>query len=65
MAAADTCNGSGADALASYFAEAAPVQIGSTGQRSFGTDQRSTLFFDNTGAQFDAAGVDGSTYPLN
>ncbi len=65
MDAADTCNGSSADALASYFAEATPVQVGSTGQRSFGTDQRSTLFFDNTGATFDAAAVDGSTYPLN
>ena len=65
MVAADTCNGSGADALASYFAEATPVQVGSTGQRSFGTDQRSTLFFDNAGATFDAAAVDASTYPLN
>ena len=50
MAAGSTCNASGADAQASYFAEASPVNVGSTGQRSFGTDQRSTLFQLLTGA---------------
>src|SRR5690606_22608135 len=59
--AADTCNGSGADAIASYFAEAHPVSIGSTGQRSFGTDQRSTIFQDNNGATFTAATVASAT----
>jgi type IV pilus assembly protein PilA len=56
--AADTCNASGAAAIASYYASATPVSVGSTGQRSFGTDQRSTIFQDNTGAEFtDAAAV--------
>jgi type IV pilus assembly protein PilA len=48
--AANTCNGSAADALSSYFAEAHPVTVGSTGQRSFGTDSRGTIYFLNTGA---------------
>lgn len=60
-AAADTCNGATADAIASYFAEAHPVDVGSTGQRSFGTDQRSTIFQDNTGATFDQAAVAAAT----
>jgi type IV pilus assembly protein PilA len=47
--AANTCNDSDSDAVASYFAEAHPVSIGSSGQRSFATDQRSTIFQDNTG----------------
>jgi prepilin-type N-terminal cleavage/methylation domain-containing protein len=42
-----TCNGS--TSYASYFAEAHPVAIGSTGQRSFGTDTRGTIYFDATG----------------
>jgi prepilin-type N-terminal cleavage/methylation domain-containing protein len=63
MAAADTCNGGSAEA--SYMAEAHPVNIGSTGQRSFGTDQRSTLFQDNAGGTFDAAAVTASTTPVN
>ena len=63
--AAATCNASSVDALASYFAEASPVNVGSTGQRSFGTDQRSTLFQDNAGATFDAAAVTASTTPVN
>jgi type IV pilus assembly protein PilA len=61
---ANTCNGSGADAVPTYFAEAHPVTQGSTGQRSFGTDQRGTLFGDNTGAVFTAATVTASTTPL-
>jgi type IV pilus assembly protein PilA len=62
--AANTCNASTADAIASYFAEAHPVDIGSTGQRSFGTDQRSTIFQDNTGATFDEATVKDATSPV-
>jgi prepilin-type N-terminal cleavage/methylation domain-containing protein len=48
--AANTCNGAAADAVSSYFAEAHPVTVGSTGQRSFATDVRGTIYFDNTGA---------------
>lgn len=63
-AAASTCNTSAADAAASYFAEAHPSGIGSTGNRSFGTDQRSTIFQDMTGATFDATTVASSTTPI-
>ena len=38
-----TCNNIG-DAVASYFAEAHPNAAGSSGTRSFGTDQRATIF---------------------
>lgn len=48
--AAATCNTAANDALASYHAIAVPVTVGSTGQRSFATDSRATIFFDNTGA---------------
>ena len=62
--AANTCNVSANDAVASYFAEAHPVTLGSTGQRSFGTDQRSTIFQDATGATFTAATVAAATKPV-
>ena len=62
--AASTCNASSVDAVASYFAEAHPVTKGSTGQRSFGTDQRGTIFQDTTGATFTAATVAASTTPV-
>jgi prepilin-type N-terminal cleavage/methylation domain-containing protein len=52
IASANTCNGSVDDALASYFSEAHPSSVGSTGQRSFGMDQRGTIFQDPTGATF-------------
>jgi prepilin-type N-terminal cleavage/methylation domain-containing protein len=61
---AKTCNGAANDAIPTYFAEAHPVSVGSTGQRSFGTDQRGTIFADNTGATFTAATVTASTTPL-
>jgi type IV pilus assembly protein PilA len=51
-AAGDTCNDAAAASTAGYFAEAHPANVGSTGQRSFGTDARGTIFFDNTGATF-------------
>jgi hypothetical protein len=35
--------------------------VGSTGQRSFGTDQRSTIFQDNTGRRWTAGDVDTAT----
>ena len=58
--AAATCNGSGSDAVSAYFAEAHPVTVGSTGQRSFGTDTRGTIYFDNTGATM-TAGMAGAS----
>jgi prepilin-type N-terminal cleavage/methylation domain-containing protein len=63
-AAASTCNTSTADAISSYFAEAHPSGIGSTGNRSFGTDQRSTIFQDMAGATFDATTVASATTPI-
>ncbi len=39
-----TCNVAAAAAIASFFAEAHPVTVGSTGQRSFATDQRGTIY---------------------
>ena len=48
MTAASTCNGAAADAVASYYASATPVSHGSTGQRSFATDVRGTIFYNNT-----------------
>ena len=58
--AASTCNGSTADAVSAYFAEAHPVTVGSTGQRSFATDSRGTIYFLNTGATI-AAGMAGAS----
>lgn len=48
--AADTCNTAASDAVAGYFAHAEPVTLGTTGQRSFASDTRGTLFQDKTGA---------------
>ena len=50
-AQASTCNNVGAS-VSAYFAEDHPQSVGSSGQRSFGTDTRGTIFFDNTGATF-------------
>jgi prepilin-type N-terminal cleavage/methylation domain-containing protein len=52
--ASQTCNGAAADAVSSYFAEAHPVTVGSTGQRSFGTDSRGTIYFMNDGSTLEA-----------
>ena len=52
-AASAVCNGGGA-AMSAYFAEAHPVTIGSTGQRSFATDARGTIYYLGTGATIPA-----------
>jgi type IV pilus assembly protein PilA len=62
--AANTCNTSSVDAVPTYFGEAHPNVIGSTGQRSFGTDQRGTIFSLNAGTTFTAATVASATTPL-
>jgi type IV pilus assembly protein PilA len=49
---ANTCNAAAAAAIPTYFAEAHPVTVGSTGQRSFGTDQRGTIFANNAGTAY-------------
>jgi type IV pilus assembly protein PilA len=51
LAQAQTCNNVAAS-MSAYFAEAIPVTVGSTGQRGFATDQRGTIFQNNTGATF-------------
>jgi type IV pilus assembly protein PilA len=62
--AAATCNTATTDAVPTYFVNGKAVSQGSTGQRSFGTDQRGTIFVDNAGAAFTAASVTSSTTPL-
>jgi len=57
--ASAVCNGGGA-AMSAYFAEAHPVTVGSTGQRSFGTDTRGTIYFKNDGTTV-AAGMAGAS----
>ena len=52
-----TCNASANAATPTYFAEDHPITVGSSGQRSFGTDQRATIYQDNTGATWTAATV--------
>ncbi|PYR36654.1 MAG: pili assembly chaperone [Acidobacteria bacterium] len=51
-AKASTCNAAADDAIASYYAEAHPSIVGSSGQRSFGVSQHGTIFQDTTGATF-------------
>lgn len=50
--AAAVCNTPSADVISTYFAEAHPVTVGSTGQRSFGMDQRGTIYQEQSGATF-------------
>ena len=42
-----TCNGSRADAVSGYFAEAHPATVGGTGQRAFATNERGIIYFIN------------------
>ena len=55
--AANTCNGSANDAIPTYFAGASPNAFGSTGTRSFGTDQRATFYQDTLGQPWTAGQV--------
>jgi prepilin-type N-terminal cleavage/methylation domain-containing protein len=59
-AASKTCNGSTSAAVSAYFADAHPVTVGSTGQRSFATDTRGTIYFNNGGTTI-AAGMSGAS----
>jgi type IV pilus assembly protein PilA len=49
LAAANTCNGAEANALAGYHVTAVPVAVGSTGQRSFASDNRGTIYQNAAG----------------
>jgi hypothetical protein len=61
---AATCNGSGSSALPTYYSEAHPKTVGLTGQRSFGSDQRGSIFMDPTGTTFTQITVASSTTPI-
>lgn len=61
---ANTCNLAANSAVSSYFAEAHPTAPGVSGVRSFGTDQRATIFQDPAGATFTAATVASATQPV-
>lgn len=50
LAAANTCNGAAADALASFYVHTEPVTVGSTGQRSFASNNAGSIYQDPTGA---------------
>ena len=50
LVAASTCNTSAAASRAMYHVKADPVSRGQTGTRSFGSDHRGTIYFDNTAA---------------
>ena len=60
--AAASCNATAA--TASYFGEAHPSAVGSSGSRSFGTDERATIFQNNAGTTFTAALVAASLTPI-
>jgi prepilin-type N-terminal cleavage/methylation domain-containing protein len=49
LAAANTCNGAAANAVGGYHVTAVPVSVGSTGQRSFASDNRGTIYQNPTG----------------
>jgi len=55
-----TCNAAAAATVSSYFGSATPDTVGSTGQRSFATDTRGTIFFNNAGTAI-VAGMAGAS----
>ncbi len=61
--AKNTCNTAANDASSAYWAGAIPATVGQTGQRSFATDTRGTIYFDNTGAAI-ANPIPGATNVL-
>jgi prepilin-type N-terminal cleavage/methylation domain-containing protein len=58
--AADTCNGSVADAMSAFFAERHPNQISITGQRSFAIATAGTIYFKDDGTAI-APGMAGAS----
>jgi prepilin-type N-terminal cleavage/methylation domain-containing protein len=50
LASAATCNVAAGGSVSDFHVAAWPTQVGSTGQRSFATDSRGTIFQDVTGA---------------
>lgn len=47
---AGTCNSAASPAVGSYWSAAVPKTVGQTGNRSFATDTRGTIFQSDTGA---------------
>jgi hypothetical protein len=46
-------------------AASTPLTLGSTGQRSFGTDSRGTIFYNNAGTAFGTgAAIPAASTPL-
>jgi prepilin-type N-terminal cleavage/methylation domain-containing protein len=62
-ATAAPCNGAG-PAIPTYFGSAAPNAIGSTGRRSFGTDQRATIYQNQAGLAWTEPLVTAATTPI-
>jgi len=58
LAAGATCNAV-ADSRGGYLVTATPLSLGSTGQRSFGSDEQGTIYQDRTGAVLTAPLVAG------
>ena len=50
LAAGASCNASSAATVSSYWAGAAPVHLGITGQRSFASDRTGVLYQNPLGA---------------
>ena len=59
-AAAATCNVAATAAQSNYHTTATPLTVGGTGQRSFASDSRCTIYFLNTGVAI-AAGMAGAS----
>jgi prepilin-type N-terminal cleavage/methylation domain-containing protein len=57
------CNGA-ENVYPGYFLHAEPVAVGSSGQRSFATDSRSTIFFKDDGTPIDP-GMEGASVLRN
>lgn len=49
LLAANTCNAI-ADSMSVFLVTATPISVGSTGHRSFGSDERGTIYQDYSGA---------------
>ena len=49
LAQANTCNNV-ANSFTDFLGTATPITVGTTGQRSFGSDARGTIYQDSTGA---------------
>jgi prepilin-type N-terminal cleavage/methylation domain-containing protein len=60
LATANTCN-TIADSMSAFLVTVTPLSVGSTGHRSFGSDQRGTIYQDQSGAVLTAPLTPGGT----